>query len=290
VRKQVVVPVDQTRMEPAPTATTAGFEEPIVSEDDGSPIHHVPTLDPDSEWGRSAVVDEDSQRGHDRAPPTAATRARARSTSSIAGGVAAGLLVVLVPMFALRWSDDGGDDAPIAPSPVVIDRAPIPDFQPPTPTTTTTVPDPPIPDPPPTTTTTTTTTSRRPLPPPRSVVVAGAPDEVVWRAGGRVLGSGRAALLVPASVTHLDGEYGGGHIRVPIKEGLAWGTLPQCTLSVRGHEGRVRIGKDTWDVPARLRVVAGRYLVRHTADDGKVTTYNVDATPGQAVLTLKSAP
>jgi serine/threonine-protein kinase len=126
----------------------------------------------------------------------------------------------------------------------------------------------------------------------RTVNVTGAPPATVWRAGGREVGRGNGALRVPPGVGSLEAVVDGGRIAVPVRDGgVDWESLPRGTLSVRAHEGAVVIGKDRWDVPARVRLVAGRYLVRFVDDAGRPTDHSVDVRAGAVtVLNLTGSP
>ncbi len=126
----------------------------------------------------------------------------------------------------------------------------------------------------------------------RTVVVTGAPDHVVWRVAGRAVGRGNGPLAVGAGVATLEALVDGGRVAVPVPDGaVAWDALPRGTLSVRAHEGAIELGATRWEVPARVRLVAGRYVVRFVDDAGRRTEHPVEVRPGAVTpLNLTGAP
>jgi serine/threonine-protein kinase len=126
----------------------------------------------------------------------------------------------------------------------------------------------------------------------RTVVVTGAPDQVVWRVAGREIGRGNGPLVVGAGVATLEALVDGGRVSVPVRDGaVAWDALPRGTLSVRAHEGAIELGATRWEVPARVRLVAGRYVVRFVDDAGRRSEHPVEVRAGAVTpLNLTGAP
>jgi serine/threonine-protein kinase len=140
--------------------------------------------------------------------------------------------------------------------------------------------------------TTTKTVSDRPSLPVRTVVVVGAPAGTVWRSGGRELGRGDGALGVPAGVERLEAAWDGARISVVVDgPQIVWDELPRGVLSVRAHEGTVHVGASAWEVPAKIRLMAGRYVVRFVDDAGHTSEHRVDVRAGATtVLNVAEAP
>jgi len=126
----------------------------------------------------------------------------------------------------------------------------------------------------------------------RVIAVAGAPAGTVWLAAGREVGRGDGPLSLPAGVDRVEASFDGARVSVVVEGGdIDWDALPRGVLSVRAHEGTVRVGAASWDVPAKVRLVAGRYVVRYVDDDGRSSEHRVEVRAGgTTVLNVAEAP
>jgi serine/threonine protein kinase len=124
------------------------------------------------------------------------------------------------------------------------------------------------------------------------VVVRGAPEATVWRVGNREVGRGDGPLSLPAGTRRVEAAFDGARVVVPLEgDEIDWDALPRGVLSVRAHGGTIRVGATAWEVPAKVRLVAGRYVVRYSDDDGRTSEHRIDVRSGAtAVLNVAESP
>lgn len=114
----------------------------------------------------------------------------------------------------------------------------------------------------------------------RAFRVQGAPASAVWRAAGKTVGRGDAELSLAPGTKKIEGTIAGVVVTIVVDGASAsFAELPRGTLSVRGHGGKVLVGDQSHEVPARITSLAGTWQVRHVTDTG-TAMHKVVVRPG----------